>query len=74
MQKVTKWKKFCMFPVFHLFLKPLIRRNYRLRYQSAISGDGKYPDEWYWADKIAVKYGFFVTERRDLWMKKQKQS
>lgn len=49
-----------MWPVFHLALKPLIRRNYRLRMESAISGDGKYPDQWYWADVLAMKCGHFV--------------
>ena len=49
-----------MFPVFHLILKPLIRRNYRLRELSAISGDGKYPDEWYWADLLAMNFGYHV--------------
>lgn len=53
-------KRVVMFPVFHLILKPLILRNYKLRELSAISGDGKYPDEWYWADKIAAKCGYFV--------------
>lgn len=39
---------------FHLILKPLIKRNYRLR------AEGKLPDEWYWADEIATKNGLFV--------------
>lgn len=37
---------------FHLVLKPLIKRNYRLREL------GKIPDEWYWADELAISYGF----------------
>lgn len=56
-----KVKRALMFPVFHLILKPLIKRNYRLRKQSAISGDGKHPDVWYWADLLAVEYGYFVN-------------
>lgn len=37
---------------FHLVLKPLIKRNYRLRKL------GKLPDEWYWADNLAISCGF----------------
>jgi hypothetical protein len=58
--KVSDVERVVMFPVFHLILKPLIRRNYRLRELSAISGDGKYPDKWYWADSLAIKYGYYV--------------
>lgn len=46
--------------IFHLFLKPLIKRNYRLRFNTAINGDGKHPDEWYWADTLAVSWGYYV--------------
>ncbi len=53
--------KILMFLPFHLILKPLIKRNYRLRFKSAMNGDGKHPDEWYWADSLAVKYGYFVS-------------
>ena len=49
-----------MYFVFHLYLKWLIKRNYTLRLESAISGDGKHPDEWYWADILAARYGYFV--------------
>jgi len=49
-----------MFLPFYLILKPLIKRNYKLRRKSAISEDSKYPDVWYWADIIAVEYGYFV--------------
>ena len=49
-----------IWPVFHLILKPLIKRNYKLRRKSALTGDGKHPDRWYWADTLAVKYGYFV--------------
>ena len=47
-------KHILMFPLFHLFIKPLIKRNYRLR------REGKLPDEWYWADKFAVEHGYAV--------------
>ena len=53
-------RRIIMFPVFWLILRPLIKRNYRLRYRSALNGDGKYPDQWYWADVIAAKYGYFT--------------
>lgn len=33
-------------------LAPLIRRNYALREA------GKRPDEWYWADLLAVRWGY----------------
>jgi len=59
-----------MYPVFHLWLKHLIKRNYRMREVSAIcrehgiptcTPDGKdYKDEWYWADYISSKYGCYV--------------
>jgi hypothetical protein len=49
-----------MFIFFHLCLKFLIKRNYRLRAESALNGDNKHPDKWYWADLLAVKYGYFV--------------
>lgn len=42
------------FLIFHLILKPLIKRNYRLRLY------GKLPDEWFWADTFAVKWGYSV--------------
>lgn len=41
--------------IFALVLRPLIRRNYRLR-QAGLS-----PDEWYWADRLAVSWGYFVV-------------
>lgn len=44
------------FLFFHIFLKPLIKRNYRSRMRGR-------PDEWYWADSLAVKWGYFVLER-----------
>ncbi len=42
--------------VFTLILKPLIKRNYRMRYE------GKLPDEWYWADAIATSWKLFLSE------------
>jgi hypothetical protein len=48
-------KKFLMFFIFHLALKPLIKSNYRKR------KEGLEPDEWYWADSLAVRYGYFVN-------------
>lgn len=46
--------KWLMFIPFHLILKPLIKRNYRLRAQ------GKLPDVMYWADQLAMEYGYFA--------------
>lgn len=43
-----------IFLPFHLALKHLIKRNYEMRRQ------GLLPDEWYWADRIAARYGYFV--------------
>jgi len=40
-----------------LVLAPLIRRNLRLR------AAGRLPDEWYWADRIACRWGFYVSGR-----------
>lgn len=40
--------------IFVAVLKPLILRNYRLR------AAGKLPDEWYWADHLAMRWGYFV--------------
>lgn len=36
-----------------LFLQPLIDRDYRLRAQ------GKRPDRFYWADRLACDWGYF---------------
>lgn len=72
-----------LYPFFHLWLKNLIKRNYRMRAISAIcrehgiqpcTPDGKdYKDEWYWADYLCSKYGYFVEHRvsRDKWIWKQ---
>lgn len=54
--------KVLMFIPFHLVLKPLIRRNYRLRALSAAYGDGRYPDVWYWADVLAMNSGYSVDK------------
>jgi len=51
-------KKVLMFPVFYLVLRPLISRNYRLR------REGNLPDEWYWADVLAIRYGYAITSLR----------
>ncbi len=40
--------------VFETVLKPLIWRNYAQRRR------GELPDEWYWADKLAVSWGMYV--------------
>lgn len=37
-------------------LAPLIRINYRAR------SDGDLPDEWYWADNLALKWGYALDE------------
>ena len=50
--------KLAMFVLFHLCLKFLIMENYRLREAGAL------PDEWYWADRWALKYGFVVDPHK----------
>jgi hypothetical protein len=40
--------------IYHLILKPLIKRNYRLR------EEGLLPDEWYWADEIASNWKYLT--------------
>ena len=42
--------------IFHLILRPLILRDYRLREQ------GLRPDRWYWADLLAIRMGFHCGE------------
>jgi hypothetical protein len=37
----------------YLILRPLVRRNYRLR------NDGILPDEWYWADILLMEWGLW---------------
>ena len=39
--------------IYRFMLSPLIRRNYRLR------NSGVLPDEWYWADALALRWGYF---------------
>ena len=46
--------------IYWLFLRPLIKRNYKLREQ------GLLPDEWYWADEMACNWGYFVGIRERL--------
>jgi len=40
--------------VFRLVLVPLIRRNQRLR------AAGQLPDEWHWADLMAMRWGLLM--------------
>ena len=72
-----------MYLPFHLWLKRLIEENYKNRALTAICKthnipvctlDGKeYKDEWFWADKLCSKYGYYVDNkaRRDKWIWKQ---
>lgn len=39
--------------IFRFVLVPLIRRNQRLR------AAGRWPDEWYWADLLAARWGMW---------------
>ena len=39
--------------IFRFVLLPLIRRNLRLR------ASGRWPDEWYWADLLAARWGMW---------------
>lgn len=39
--------------IYHLYLKPLIRRNLKQREL------GELPDEWYWADLKAIDWGYY---------------
>ena len=43
-----------MFLPFHIFMKPLIVDNYVARSQ------GLLPDEWYWVDELAWKFGYTI--------------
>ena len=54
-------KRILMFPLFHLILKPLIKRNYTVRHWSAINENSAHPDHWYWADELAIRYGYSVS-------------
>jgi len=49
-----------------LILKPLIRRNLKLRYKSAVLRDGKHPDKWYWADKLSMDWGFYDVKFEEI--------
>ena len=40
--------------IYYLILRPLIKRNYRLR------GLQKPQEKWYWADKIAYDWGYWT--------------
>lgn len=40
--------------IYAAILRPLILRDYRLR------AEGKRSDQWYWADQLAVNWGFFT--------------
>lgn len=44
-----KWLMFC------LVLRPIIRRDYRLR------AEGKRPDAFHWADSLALRWGYSVN-------------
>lgn len=46
--------------VFVLWLRPLIKRNYKMR------AAGVLPDEWYWADELAFDWGYIVTNEGEL--------
>ena len=45
--------------IYMLVLRPLIRRNYRLRRA------GLLPDRWFWADVLAIRWGFFTEDTLD---------
>jgi len=40
--------------IYQYILKPLIKRNYKLRMKD------ERPDTWYWADELACKWGYRV--------------
>lgn len=40
--------------IFHLYLKPMIKDNYAKRAAHEL------PDEWFWADRLACDWGYFV--------------
>jgi len=57
--------------IFHLFLKKLIKKNYKNRRLTQrhlhqgwklLTSDKKlHLDEWYWADSLACKWGYYVN-------------
>jgi len=51
-----------MFIPFNIILRPLIYHNYKQRYKSAVYGYRNHPDEWYWADLIAIRFGYYVGQ------------
>ena len=56
MGSILYWIKHSLLWVpFHIVLKPLIKRNFRLRERGVL------PDKWYWADLLALKCGFRVS-------------
>ena len=46
--------------IYHLYLKPLIIEDKRERFF------GRKPDEWFWADEIAVEWGYFCDYQTTL--------
>lgn len=40
--------------IFRLILVPLMRHNYAQRRA------GLLPDEWYWADRLAISWGYYL--------------
>lgn len=50
---MNTFKRILMWPVYIVVLRPLIAINYKQREL------GNIPDQWYWADELAVKYGFY---------------
>jgi len=58
---IIRIKRLAMGVLFYCVLKPLIKRNYKNRMKSAAAGEGKHPDEWYWADKLAARSGYCVS-------------
>jgi len=48
------FRKLFRYVIFHEFLEPLILDNYEKRRKHLL------PDEWVWADELAVSWGYFV--------------
>ncbi len=46
--------------IFYMFVRPLIRRNYKLRIRH------KKSDKWYWLDKMTLGWGFSVMEQSEI--------
>lgn len=56
--------------IFKLILEPLIKRNYRERVRLSLADGIIYTpenpspyDKWYWADYLAIKWGYAVNDR-----------